>query len=79
MDKFKIDLHNCFGIQEMYHEFDFHGDSVIAIYARNGLMKTSFTKAFQKIQANKTEDICDTIFGDVGSVSVKIDERYSKR
>ncbi|WP_312046464.1 hypothetical protein [Anaerotignum sp.] len=75
MDKLKIDLHNCFGIQEMHHEFDFHGDSVIAIYARNGLMKTSFTKVFQKIQANKTEDICDTIFGDAGSVSVKIDER----
>ena len=43
----------------MQHEFDFHGDNVIAIYARNGLMKTSFAKTFQKIQSNKADEIRD--------------------
>lgn len=75
MDKLNVDLQNCFGIQEMHHEFDFHGDNIIAIYARNGLMKTSFAKTFQKIQANKTDDICDAIFGDAGIMTVNIDGR----
>ncbi|MDD3417822.1 MAG: hypothetical protein PHY47_28180 [Lachnospiraceae bacterium] len=75
MEKINVDLQNCFGIQEMHHEFDFHGDNIIAIYARNGLMKTSFAKTFQKIQANKTDDICDAIFGDAGNMTVKIDDR----
>lgn len=75
MEKIKVDLQNCFGIQEMHHEFDFHGDNVIAIYSRNGLMKTSFAKTFQKIQINRTDDVCDAIFGDVGCLTVKIDGR----
>lgn len=75
MDKIKVDLHNCFGIQEMQHEFDFHGDNVIAIYARNGLMKTSFAKTFQKIQSNKSDEIRDAIFGDIANITVKIDGR----
>lgn len=75
MDKIEVDLQNCFGIQQMCHEFDFHRDNVIAIYARNGLMKTSFAKTFQKIQANKTGDVCDVIFGDAGSMTAKIDGR----
>lgn len=75
MKKIKVDLQNCFGIQEMHHEFDFHGDNVITIYARNGLMKTSFTKTFQMIQNNNTDDIGDAIFGDVGCMTVKIDGR----
>ena len=34
MEKINVDLQNCFGIQEMHHEFDFHGDNIIAIYAQ---------------------------------------------
>lgn len=75
MEKIKVDLENCFGIQEMHHEFDFHSDNVIAIYAKNGLMKTSFAKTFQKIQTNKVDDVCDAIFGDTGSMTVKINDR----
>lgn len=75
MEKMKVDLQNCFGIQEMHHQFDFHGDNVITIYARNGLMKTSFAKTFQKIQNNKTDDVRDAIFGDVGCMTIKIDGR----
>ncbi len=73
MDNITVDLQNCFGIQEMHHEFDFHGDNTIAIYARNGLMKTSFAKTFQKVQTNKIDDICDAIFKDSGNMAIKID------
>lgn len=41
MDKIKVDLHNCFGIQEMQHEFDFHGDNVIEA---EGFMETPNVK-----------------------------------
>ncbi len=64
MEKIRVDLQNCFGIQDMHHEFDFHGEKVISVYAKNGLMKTSFTKIFQKIQMNKADEICDAIFED---------------
>jgi energy-coupling factor transporter ATP-binding protein EcfA2 len=75
MEIIKVDLQNCFGIQEMHHEFDFRRSNAIAIYARNGLMKTSFAKTFQSIQANNVDDICDSIFGDAGSATVIIDGR----
>lgn len=75
MERLSVDLENCFGIQEMHHEFNFNQDNIIAIYARNGLMKTSFAKTFQKIQFKKTNEICDAIFGDIGCMTVKIDER----
>lgn len=75
MDKIFFDLQNCFGIQKMQQEFDFHGDNVIAIYARNGLMKTSFAKTLQKIQENKADEICDAIFGDTANAIIKIDGR----
>ena len=79
MEKIKVDFLNCFGIQEMHHEFEFHGDNVITVYSRNGLMKTSFAKTFQKIQTNKADDVCDAIFGDVESTTVKIDGRDMMR
>lgn len=75
MDKIKVDLQNCFGIQDMRYEFNFHGSNVIAVYARNGLMKTSFAKTFKKIQVNKPDEICDAIFGDSASAVIKIDEQ----
>lgn len=75
MEILSVDLENCFGIQEMHHEFNFNHDNIIAVYARNGLMKTSFAKTFQKIQFKKTNEICDAIFGDNGCMTVKIDGR----
>lgn len=75
MEKIYIELQNCFGIQKLQHEFDFHGENVIAIYARNGLMKTSLAKTFQKIQENKKEEICDAIFGDITNATIQIDAK----
>ena len=47
MNKLNIELTNCFGIDSLKHEFDFGKGNTFSIYARNGLMKTSFAKTFQ--------------------------------
>jgi len=55
VDKLKIDLKNCYGIQSLEHEFDFTASKskTYAIYAPNGLMKTSFSKTFEKLASNQ--------------------------
>lgn len=73
MDKLNIELTNCFGIKTLTHEFGFDNGKVFTIYARNGLMKTSFAKTFQFIQNNDQDEIGDKIFGYNGNASVKID------
>lgn len=47
MSVLKIKLSNCFGIKALSYDFNFGASNVFAIYAPNGLMKTSFTKTFQ--------------------------------
>lgn len=61
MKKLKVALENCYGIQSMDHEFDFStGVSVksnalaYAIYAPNGLMKSSFAKTFEMLAKGDT-------------------------
>ena len=73
MDKLSIKLDHCFGIQHMEHEFDFEHGNVITIYARNGLMKTSFAKTMKKTQMGKADEIRDEIFSVDGSASVIVD------
>lgn len=73
MDKVMVNLENCFGIQKLSYEFDFTNNNVYAIYARNGLMKTSFSKTFKKIQEKKQDEIRDEIFNLTGVANVKID------
>lgn len=73
MNKLNIELTNCFGIDSLNHEFDFGKGNTFSIYARNGLMKTSFEKTFQLIQQGKKENISDAIFGEPGSAIVQID------
>lgn len=73
MNKLNIELTNCFGIDSLNHEFDFGTGNTFSIYARNGLMKTSFAKTFQLIQQGKKENISDAIFGEPGSAIVQID------
>lgn len=68
-------LENCFGIESLSYEFNFENGNVFSIYARNGLMKTSFAKTFQLIQKGKISEISDMIFGIQGSAIVKVDER----
>jgi len=49
MDRVKVDLESCYGIKKLQHNFDFKKEKVYAIYAPNGVMKTSFAQAFQDI------------------------------
>lgn len=73
MQKIKCDLVNCYGIQKLKSEFTFSDTSVIAIYAKNGLMKTSLAKTFKKIQDEKRDEIRDEIFDIQGEVKITID------
>lgn len=75
MDLLKVNLTNCYGIDTLQHEFDFNQGSVFAVYARNGLMKTSFAKTFQKIQQGKQTEVSDLIFDDAGCINIEIDGR----
>jgi len=56
MNKLKVALKNCYGIQSLDHEFDFSVGTpekpkarAYAIYAPNGSMKTSFSKTFEAL------------------------------
>lgn len=75
MDKIDLKLENCFWIKKLIKDFNFTNNSKAnVIYSRNGLMKTSFSKVFKKIQDDKSEDIKDEIFGNTPVVrDIKID------
>lgn len=75
MRKIDIKLENCFWIKKLIKDFNFTNNSKAnVIYSRNGLMKTSFSKVFKKIQDDKSEDIKDEIFGNTPVVrEIKID------
>lgn len=53
MNKLKVSLKNCYGIQSLDYEFDFKASEsrvkAYAIYAPNGLMKTSFSRTFETL------------------------------
>lgn len=46
MKKVNIELENCYGIKKLNKNFDFSSKSTYAIYAPNGIMKTSLAKTF---------------------------------
>lgn len=46
MKKLKVNLENCYGIKKLENDFDFSTSNIFAIYAPNGVMKTSFAKTF---------------------------------
>lgn len=73
MNKVTCNLTNCYGIQNLQYEFDFSNTNAISIYARNGLMKTSFSKTLKKIQEGKEKEIKDEIFDIVGTTDIKVD------
>lgn len=74
MVKLCVNLNNCFGIKSLNHEFNFDNGKVFSIYARNGLMKTSFAKTFQLIQKGKDSEIRDVVYDIEGSAKVLIDD-----
>lgn len=73
MEEITCNLQNCYGIKELHYKFDFAETNAICIYARNGLMKTSFSKTFKKLQDGKIADVKDEIFDLSGVVDVEAD------
>lgn len=79
MQKLKISLENCYGIQSLDHEFDFDAGSYLAkpkarafaIYAPNGLMKSSFAKTFDVL--SKGEQPREERYNRTVSYSVEAD------
>ena len=49
MRSLTIDLEHCYGIRRLSAELDFTDCSAYAIYAPNGVMKSSFAQAFKDI------------------------------
>ena len=52
MDTLHVNLTNCWGIQSLEYEFDFRGNNkarAFAVYAPNGMMKSSFAKTFEAL------------------------------
>ena len=62
MQKISIQLENCYGIGKLLHDFDFNGAKAYSVYAPNGFMKTSLSKSFIDLSANK--DSSDLIHPD---------------
>ena len=66
MNKLQIKLENCYGIKKLEKEFDFSSSKTFAIYAPNGVMKTSFAKTFRDL--SNGEDSKDLIFPDRNTI-----------
>lgn len=49
MEKLKIDIKNCYGIKKFQYDFDFSDNRAIAIYAPNGVMKSSLANTFKDL------------------------------
>jgi hypothetical protein len=44
---------NCYGIKKLNHQFDFSKSAVYAIYAANGMMKSSFAQTFLDVAEDR--------------------------
>ena len=53
MNKIKVELEHCYGINKLNYTFDFRNRKIYSIYAPNGVMKTSFAKTFKDLSQNK--------------------------
>lgn len=49
MNKLNVDLENCYGIKKLQKQFDFTEQTVYAIYAPNGAMKSSLAQTFKDV------------------------------
>ncbi len=73
MEKLKVNLRNCYGIKKLEHDFDFsENNNTYAIYAGNGMMKTSFARTFKDL--SNGEDSKDLVFPDLKTVRDIVDE-----
>lgn len=93
MNKLKIKLENCYGIKSLDYEFVFTNDhQAYAIYAPNGVMKTSFANTFKDLSNGDTpcdrmdaslvstyEAITDGTGSQIKSESICVIEPYNEK
>jgi len=73
MNKLKVKLKNCYGINALDHEFDFTNCNAVIIYASNGVMKTSFARTFDRLsQGMEPEEL---IYGNTPEYEIKYDDQ----
>ena len=72
MDRVNITLENCYGIKSLQRAFDYTNAQAYALYAPNGVMKSSLAKTFQ--DAAEQKDSEDRIFPDRKTVRIISDE-----
>lgn len=60
MKKVSVELENCYGIKKLEYKFDFSRETVYAIYAPNGVMKSSLAQTFADLAAGQPSS--DRIF-----------------
>lgn len=53
LTEIRVELENCYGIKRLKHTFDFSKSPTQAIYAPNGVMKTSFATTFSDLSADR--------------------------
>ena len=62
-----VNFEYCYGIKKLECDFEFNDNvHVIAVYASNGMMKSSFAKTFRDLQKNT--DTIDKIYPDANSI-----------
>src|SRR5699024_9296453 len=75
MEQLKVQFSNCYGISSLDEIFDFTSNrnkaKAYAVYAPNGLMKTSFAKTFEKL--SKGEQPKEERFGRQADCIVEVD------
>lgn len=71
MDKLSIKLENCYGIDKLEQEFDFSKCRAVAIYAPNGMMKTSFAKTFEAKSLGK--EPLESLYNNASLAVIKTD------
>ncbi len=75
-EKVNIDFENCYGIKKLKHTFSFESGPSIALYAPNGMMKTSLAKVFKDLAQEKKSK--DERYPDRTTKSIITDENGTK-
>lgn len=68
MQKLKLDLVNCYGIQKLKHEINFEKKNIAVLYAPNGTMKTSLAKTLEDIRVGR--EVEERVFGNTSSYTI---------
>src|SRR5271163_4860383 len=76
MKKLHIDLINCYGIKKLEADFDFTQHKVFAVYAPNGVMKSSLAHTFKDLADGTASK--DVIFPTRVSSRTIVDETGSE-